>query len=572
MKEKILKLLKSKLFFSLVLNVIIMIFCIEITSFSYDNIEDFYNSIYISHYHYYYNNDINYIFSILVGSMQFILMGFNCFVLAQVLLSFLSFTSITYIFADKFSKKKSLVFSLLLNILFALNHYADIQRSKTAAILLAAGFILVLNAIRNKRYNTPCWVGVTEIMFGSFLNYEYFFIALGFAVAYFLADMISKRKYKIAFRKFFWYFRPFLLMFVFIGLLAAGLNQYSYSVNHSSEEVSNYYEYSELSDSINNLPYPSYKEHREEFNSVGVTSENDYELLKSGYYDADHSLNNSALSLVSQIQQQENSKTYYSEFLNIFSDIFIHITGFDCFSIFILLFIVFAVIYIIYHKKRFAFFPVFYIIAAIISSVYIRYFFTGTSYLIYGIWLTLFVMLLYSFDFEQRRPNKNIPVPKTGKSMALISGISILCLFICYSAIYQSHIKPINKSNKPSTLYSEINRHPDRYYVFDPNTAVDYFKYTDNYIHPLWGFNSSFLSNIDSFGFFNKVDQLRKRNLPDNIYEAVLKNNKIYVIDNSITFRKEKYFKTYYSNDNSYVAYNQVKEINGFKIYEVSED
>lgn len=185
MKDKITEVLKSKIFFSVVLNLIIAVFCSMVTSFSYDTMDDFYNSIYIAHNHYYYNNDINYILCNLIGSLQFILGRFNCYVLALVGLSLSAFISITYVFSDKYGKPKAAVFSLIINILFALNHYSAVNSSKTSALLLAAGFLLVLNAIKNKRYNLPCWIGVCEILIGSFFNYYYFFIAFAFAFAYF---------------------------------------------------------------------------------------------------------------------------------------------------------------------------------------------------------------------------------------------------------------------------------------------------------------------------------------------------------------------------------------------------
>ena len=222
MKEKILNLLKSNLFFSLVLNLIVILFCVAVTTFSFDDSKDFYNSLYICQHHFYYSSSINYILSSIIGMAQYVFDGYNCFVLAQILLSYVAFVSISFVFADKYSKRKSLIISLLINILFALNHYADIQSSKTAALLIAAGLLLLLNAVNNKRYNLPCWIGAIEVAFGSFFDFKYFFIGLGFAVAFFIGDMISKRKYKIAFRKFFWYFRPFLIVFALIGIWIFG--------------------------------------------------------------------------------------------------------------------------------------------------------------------------------------------------------------------------------------------------------------------------------------------------------------------------------------------------------------
>ena len=84
MKDKILNALKSKTFFALAINIVIMALIIVVTAFSYDSADDFYNSLYICQYHNYYNNDINYIFATITGSLQYILLNFNCFVLFQI--------------------------------------------------------------------------------------------------------------------------------------------------------------------------------------------------------------------------------------------------------------------------------------------------------------------------------------------------------------------------------------------------------------------------------------------------------------------------------------------------------
>ena len=196
MKDKILNALKSKTFFALAINIVIMALIIGVTAFSYDSADDFYNSLYICQYHNYYNNDINYIFATITGSLQYILLNFNCFVLFQILLSCAAFSSVTFVFVDKFGKHKAFIFTLVLNILFSFDHYSNILSSKTAALLLTAGFLMALNAIRNKRYSLPFWIGVLEVIFGTFLCFKYFFVGLAFFITFFIGDMIAKRKYK----------------------------------------------------------------------------------------------------------------------------------------------------------------------------------------------------------------------------------------------------------------------------------------------------------------------------------------------------------------------------------------
>ena len=569
MKDKIIGILKSKIFFSFVLNLAIAVICVLVTSFQYDTMEDFYNSMYISHFHYYYNNDINYILCILIGSLQFILGRFNCFVLALVGLSFSAFVSITYVFSDKYGKPKAAVFSVILNILFALNHYSYVNSSKTSALLLTAGFLLILNAIRNKRYNLPCWLGICEILLGSFFNYYYFFVAFAFAFAYFLADMIAKRKYKIAFRKFFWYSRPFFLMFAFVILLTVGLNQYSISVNTATEESTNFYEYCNLTDSIKNYPYPNYKDYADEFSAVGLNSEDEYELLKSGYYDENTSLNNDALQVVSDIQQRTSSKNVFYELGNILSDLCRHIITFDSTVLVLICLIILAAGYIIYQKRRFCFFPIFIILTAIISSTVLRYFFESQDYLTYGVRLLMFVMILNSFDFEQQRPLKHKEIFKFSLPKSISFGVAVLLLAIGSGLVYAAHFQEIDMSNKPVSLYIAIKKHPERYFVIDPGTETEYLTYTDNYVHPMWGFSSSFMDNVDTFGAFQKIDSRRKHNLKDNIYEAAVESKYVFIIDNSITFRKENYFTEHYSVNKEPIVYTQAEEINGYKLYKI---
>ena len=77
MKDKILNALKSKTFFALAINIVIMALIIGVTAFSYDSADDFYNSLYICQYHNYYNNDINYIFATIISTVLYFFKFFS---------------------------------------------------------------------------------------------------------------------------------------------------------------------------------------------------------------------------------------------------------------------------------------------------------------------------------------------------------------------------------------------------------------------------------------------------------------------------------------------------------------
>lgn len=569
MKEKTLKILKSSFLFAFVLNAVFLALCVVFTSFTYESDVDYYNSLYICRDHMYTNATINYVLAMLIGTAQYAFPGINCFVVFEVMASFAAFVSITFVFADKYNKRKAFVFATVLNIMFALHHYTNVDSTRTAALVCAAGFLLILLAIYQKRYSLSCWVGVLELMIGSFMNLAYFFIALGFAVAFFFGDLIAKKKYRLPFQKLFWYFRPFLLMFIFVSLLALGLYQFSYSVNHATEQASDYYEYAVTENAVDSLPFPDYTEHLEEFEEVGITNQADYEMLKGGYYDADTVLNTDALKAVQKMQLKDKPNTIGNTILSVFTDNYEEITHLSRSIIVIAVYLTVSLIFILYHKNRFSFFPLFYFIVGCVSSFVLRFFFSSGDNFTYGVWVFMVAMLLNSFNFEVLRSEKKSSLRRHNGYLILSCAV-ILLLAASNGLIYYNNRTVIPEKNSARFLLSEIDRNPDYYYVLDPATKEKFIKNTENYEHPMWGFRDGYLDNVDDFGYFHNEQTLRRRNMPQNIYRAVLDTKKTFVIDNNIVFKKERFFSAHYTQDGSHVTYAPESEPSGYKIYKVS--
>ena len=569
MKNKLLKVLRSSFVFAFALNAVFLTACVLLTSFTFESTADYYNSIYICRDHLYTNSDINYILAMLIGTVQYTFPNVNCFVMFEVLASFAAFVSITFVFADKYNKRKAFVFSTLLNIMFALHHYTNVDSTRTAALLCAAGFLLILLAVYQKRYSMSCWVGVIEILFGSFLNIAYFFIALGFGLAFFLGDLIAKKKYRLPFRKFFWYFRPFLLMFALVSVLSLGIHQFSYTVNHATEETSVFYEYYLTKNSISEQPFPSFSEHEEEFREVDV-DENDYELLKNGYYDESTSLNVDSLKAVRKMQLQDTPKNFANTLLSVFKDNYEEVLHLNRSIIVISVYLAVSLLFIIYHKNRFSFFPLFYFIVGYISSFILRFFFSGSNNVTYGLWLFMIVMLFNSFNFDLHRsqnPNNKL---RRHNGYLIISCALVALLATANGVIYINSRTVPNEKNSARFLFSEMERNPDYYYVMDPATKEKFVKNTENYLHPMWGFRDGYLDNLDDFGYSHNDITLRKRNLPQNIYRAVMTDKKIFVIDNNIVFKKERYFTKHYAQDGARASYVLTSDPGGYKIYKVT--
>lgn len=567
MKKFFSKIFKNKLFVSFALNTLIILFCVYVSSFSYDSYNDYVNSLLISHYHIPYNNSINYLLAFAISSIQYLFSRINLFIFFQVAFSWLAFSSITYALTDKFGYKKGILFSVFLNVLFSMNHYADIASQKTSALLLTAGFLLIFNAIRRKRYRFMCLLGAAEIIIGSFYFFALFYFALAFAVIYLIADLISKEKYKIKLRKFMWYFRPFLILFVIISIAAVSLNNYSVAVNTQNEQLQRSYEYSALTEKISNSPFPNYKDNEEEFNAANITK-TEYELLKDGYYDESTPLNIDSLRLVLKLQQKNNSVTIWDEFVNFLSACTASLSTFDNDAMLIVIYVIIAVLYLIFHKKTHAFFPILITAMLIASNVLLRYFYNGYYYTVYISWLMSYCVLLYSIDFNSFKDSCTAMLKAARRGTFFVSAVLLLALFLVNCFVYQSHLHNIiDTKSKPSRLYVEVERHPERYFVLDSKTAVEYTKYSTNYVHPMWGFKSNYLSNVDSFGYMHHTNTLHKKGA-DSVYRAVTDLNNVYIIDNYITYKKENYLTKYYSTDeNKSYRYKLENEIDGYKIY-----
>ncbi len=568
MKEKTLKVLKSNTLFALLLNSAALALCVIFTSFAYGSHADYNLSVLICRDHFYYNGTVNYILAMLAGTAEYAFPNINCFALFEVGASFVAFCSMTFVFADKYQKRKAFVYSAVLNILFAMSHYQSVDSTRTAALLCASGFMLVLLAIYNKRYTMSCWVGVAEIVLGSFFNITYFFIALGFAVAFFFGDLMAKRKYRLQFQKLFWYFRPFLLMFILVSLITLGLHQFSYSVNHATPEAENYYEYAVLKNEIDSLPYPGYFDHEEEFAEAGINSESDYELLKNNYYDDNTSLDVEALRTVHEIQLSENPKNFINTSAAVFRDNYESAVSLHNSVLVLAVYLALSLVFIFYHKNRFSFFPLFYAIVGFISGFMLRFFYSGSENLTYGIWVFMIAMLLNSFNFEVLRREKPSSKLRMNNGYMIISCAVVALLATVNGIIVFYTMEPRKEGDEIRGILSEIGRNPDNYYVLDPETREELIEYTENFVHPMWGFREEYLDNLDDFGYFHQTEKLRRRNLPENIYEAVLSNKKIYVIDKTLVIKKERYFSEHYTENGS-VTYEQLSEPNGYGVYEL---
>ena len=102
------------------------------------------------------NGNYNYIFcnyfiQYLSGLLQQLIYPFNAFMLLQIALGFIGMTSICYILMETTGYKKGFFLVLLVETAFAINIYSLITFTKTAAILMTAGALMIFWAAYEKK-------------------------------------------------------------------------------------------------------------------------------------------------------------------------------------------------------------------------------------------------------------------------------------------------------------------------------------------------------------------------------------------------------------------------------------
>ena len=296
-----------------------------------------------------------------------------------------------------------------------------------------------------------------------------------------------------------------------------------------------------------------------------------YELLKDGYYDESTPINLDALKLVDSLQKQNNNLiTIWDSFVDFLSSSGVSLASFDNDAMLIIIYIIFVTLFLVFHKKTHMFFPILITLQLIVSNSLLRYLFNSYYYTVYISWIMAYCVLLYSIDFTAFKDGCNAMLKAARKGTFFVSAMLVVTLLLVNCLVYQSHLhNNIDTKSRPSRLYVEVERHPERFYILDTKTAIEYTKYSTNYVHPMWGFKSSYLSNVDSFGYMHHNSVLNKKGA-DSVYRAAISIKNVYVIDNYITYKKENYLKKYYSTEeNKSYFYKLETEIDGYKIYSV---
>lgn len=394
----------TNLLISLFVNTFFFLLIVSIRGTNYELSDDWFFSANIANGHYDYTF-CSYFIQVLSGVIQKFIYPINAFMLLQVVLGFVAMTTIGYIFLDTFDLKKGMLFILIIEGLFAVNIYSLVTFTKTAAILMTAGGLIMLWAYHNKKHLGYWIFGIVLVVLGSFYRFKIFYSVLAIFFFFICGLLISKlEKFNIKsillLAKDVLSIKTVSIVLAMI-ILVFSFNFISREIIYSDESMGFYEEYNSLRSSVVDYAVPNFEDEgvEEKFAEIGV-SENDFQMMRLWYIDAQGSADVDTLKKFRELQETEGRPWYKAILVMLYLE-FMALVKFSSEGILILSFLILAaVVLIVYNKKSTL--PVGALTLGI-GALYSYLWISGRCNYraVFSLWFAAIICLLYSIQFLQ---------------------------------------------------------------------------------------------------------------------------------------------------------------------------
>ena len=215
--------------------------------------------------------------NILMGYfLKFLLVSFpniSWYYVIQNLSIFLGFCAITYVLMKKNPMKKFLLFYCVFMLFAAYEVYVRITFSKTGALLMAAGLLLILYAIDQKAKISRYIIGVLLISLGILWRSGMLQLIVGmFFSVYVLLFVQAWKKWDKEFLKKSAIFILITMMILVLGKVANKVHAYAFN---NDEVWGEYIKFNTVRSSVLDYGWPDYETFEKDYEKIGIT-QNDY--------------------------------------------------------------------------------------------------------------------------------------------------------------------------------------------------------------------------------------------------------------------------------------------------------
>lgn len=223
----------------------------------------------------------------------------NWFIVYQQILSVFALFAINYIVFFLLSKKALSYGTVVsVNIIVYTTNFIVIQWTQTSALICSAAVVLMLFALfveKRKKYRVlQTIVSFILLLLGSFIRYEAFIMFASLLLVIFVLHYVEiVYKNKISTRKLSFCIKALskeigsIVLVMFILLSGLSLHFFSERIKESTDNYINSYNYNSARARVNDYDVTGYKNNEDFYNSIGVKSSADLDLVEYHFIDKD---------------------------------------------------------------------------------------------------------------------------------------------------------------------------------------------------------------------------------------------------------------------------------------------
>lgn len=582
--------LNSSVFLSITLNFIFLACIILFCDIKYEVSDDFVMASIISGaYGNGYNPHlifINILWGYLLLPFYYIFPNISWYLIAQLLLCFLSFTLISYMFLEKLNKVTAFLLITLLLTFYGDDVYILVQFTKTATLAVMGGGIVFLWALWAERSWQLKLASSIICIGGTLVRFNSIYIVGVFLLLPILTEFIKCMSLKRveSTKKV---IRVLLLGF-FVVCTAFGMKAIDTYIYNQNEEYAYFREFGKARASIVDASDYGYWAYKEEFDKIGI-SENDYTILRTWNFSDPEYFTIEKLQKIGEIINEYKKNVGISKEI-LFENIqHRNIWSYPaCIAMVLLL-----VLSIVYLKKWWLS-----LCSAIIAILYIIYFFS-IERIVYRVEFSVLLcgFLCMAYFWRNSELQSGLINIETKRICAIIS---LICLFAEALLFYpdssylditnetrkdyieeffynswdydaRRYRKVVNRNKPQNGLIREIEENEDKFYFLDFQTTVQTLYYEWN---PFTSLQKNFYKNTLYFAgvmmeFPDYKEVLEKNGLKNPMKNLV--EEEVYIVDSEDKTLKYKlnYLREHYFPNAKAELY---KEIDGYQIWKISNN
>ncbi|MBQ2661116.1 MAG: hypothetical protein IJF80_00510 [Clostridia bacterium] len=553
----------SALFTAILINLAFLILVPLIAGFHYELQDDWFfaDNILDGNYDYTF---CNYFIQALSGVLQKLIYPLNAFIVLQILLCFVSFVTISYIFLKTFNLKKGLLFTLFFECIFAINAYSAVTFTKTAAILMTAGGLLMLFAYHSKKNISYSVLGILLVLLGSFYRFNIFYSVLA-VFGFFILALILAKTEKPFFKSLFGAIKKVLsikniALILALFILVFGMNTVSKEIIYSGEGMDYYKEFNSARAKAIDYPFLPYELAPDKYEKIGI-SENDLKMFRDWHFDDEGFTSIETLKEIQKIYDTEEINLVYLLYTlrNIAFKEVDNILSLNPEGILVLAYVAAALAILLIYKKKSFLYVGFTTLGAALLYIYL-YLGGRVNYrAVLSIWFAATVLLVYCTQFlEKREWQKKKSTSAFTASLAAV----LSCVFLLVSLFVT--IPKLSLENKEE--YPEFDEFvlssEDKFFALN-FPAKMLVKYTTVYSDPITIAPYPVFEKCLFYGSayyahpsYNKM--LAKAGI-DNLYTDIIDNENVYFVDTDSVDMFVTYLNEQYGDEDTVYGYELVK-------------